>query len=217
MILDPGIATYLDALVPDRPAELAAMEAEAAASDFPIIGPASGQLCYLVARLIGARSVIALGSGICYSTAWFARAVRANGGGVVQLTVSDDDLSARARTHLGALCLADLVSFTVGEAVDALRRTPGPYDLIFCDIDKAGYPAALEVITRELRPGGVLIADNLLWSGRVLDAADTSPDTLGIKAFTSLVMDNPAWTASIVPLRDGVLVARTVGEPTAAV
>jgi predicted O-methyltransferase YrrM len=184
------------------------MEADAATTGFPIIGPAAGQLCRLVARLAGARSVFELGSGFGYSTAWFAQAVRENGGGVVHHTVWDEGLSARARRHLAVLGLADLVRFTVGEAVAALRRMPGPYDLVFCDIDKAGYPDALEVISRSLRPGGVLVADNLLWSGRVLDDGDRTPDTNGIREFTRRVVSDPAWTASIVPIRDGVLVAQ---------
>ena len=79
---------------------------------------------------------------------------------------------------------------------------------MFCDIDKPGYPAALPVMKSRLRSGGVLIADNLLWSGRVFDDADRTPETEGIRAFTSRVGADPDWTASIVPIRDGVLVAR---------
>jgi predicted O-methyltransferase YrrM len=206
-LLPPEIAAYLDRLVPSRPAELQAMEAAAAREDFPIIGPASGQLCYLIARLIAARRVFELGSGFGYSTAWFARAVAENGGGEVHHTVWDEELSARARRHLDALGYGAIVRYRVDEAVAALAGTPGPFDLVFCDIDKAGYPAALPVMKAALRPGGALIADNLLWSGRVLDAGDRSADTEGIRAFTAEVMGDPDFTASIVPIRDGVLVA----------
>jgi predicted O-methyltransferase YrrM len=208
MLLDAAMAAYLDGLVPPRHPELARMEAEAADTGFPIIGPSCGQLCYLVARLVGARSVFELGSGFGYSTAWFARAVRENGGGTVVHTVWDEALSDRARRHLAAMALDDLVSFVVGEAVEALRRSPGPYDVIFCDIDKAGYPAALPAIDGALGPGGVLITDNVLWSGRVVDEADASEDTTAIREFTRLVTSDPRWDASIIPLRDGLLVAR---------
>ena len=203
----PDITKYLDSLVPPRAAELAAMEAEAARTGFPIVGPAAGHFCYLVARMIGARSVFELGSGFGYSTAWFARAVRENGGGVVHHTVWDAGLSGQARTRLAALGLADLVQYHVGEAVETLRDTPGPFDLVFLDIDKAGYPAALPVIHERLRPGGVLIADNLLWHGRVLDPDDRTADTAGIREFTRLVTTDPGWAASVVPIRDGLLLA----------
>lgn len=211
MPLEPihaAVAAYLDSLVPARDPRLAAMETEAARTDFPIIGPASGYFCYLIARLVQARSVFELGSGFGYSTAWFARAVRENGGGVVHHTVWDAELSARARQHLGAMGLSDLVEFHVGEAVGTLRDAPGPFDLVFNDIDKAGYPAALAVIRERLRPGGVLLVDNLLWHGQILDPADRSPDTEGVRELTRQVTTDPAWIASVVPIRDGLLLAR---------
>jgi len=205
--LDPGIATYLDNLVPERPTELRDMERIAESTNFPIIGPASGQLCYLVARMIGARRVFELGSGYGYSTAWFARAVRENGGGEVHHVVWDADLSNRARRHLEQLGYSDLVRYHVAEAVETLRATEGPFDLIFNDINKRDYPASIDVILPKLRRGGILIIDNLLWSGRILDDADQSPDTQGVRAVTRSIMESSDWIASIVPVRDGVLVA----------
>jgi predicted O-methyltransferase YrrM len=207
-LIAPEVARHLDALVPPRPAELSAMEAEAARTDFPIIGPACGHLCYLIARLTGARRVFELGSGFGYSTAWFARAVVENGGGTVFHVVWDAELSARARRHLDTLGFAGSVQYRVGEAVETLRQTAGPFDLVFSDIDKEAYPASLPAIEEKLRPGGVLIVDNLLWSGRIFDAADTSPGTAGVRALTRLVFESPRWTASLVPIRDGLLVAR---------
>lgn len=212
-LLDPQLSPYLDGLVPPRPPEMAAMEAEAAKTDFPIIGPTAGHVCYLIARLIRARSVFELGSGFGYSTAWFARAVQDNGGGVVHHSVWEDELSRRARGHLSALGLADLVTFHVGESVAALRESTGLFDLIFNDIDKAGYPASLPVIASRLRPGGVLIVDNMLWSGRIFDEADRSAHTQGVRTLTKLVTADPDWTASIIPVRDGLLVARRNSRP----
>ena len=184
------------------------MEAEAARTNFPIIGPASGHFCYLMARLLGATTVFELGSGFGYSTAWFARAVQENGGGIVHHVVWDADLSARAQKHLTALGLRHLVEFHVGEAVAILRDAAGPFDLIFNDIDKAGYPDSLPVIARKLRQGGLMIVDNLLWHGRVLDPSDQTADTAGVRQLTRLVTTDPGWTASIVPIRDGILLAR---------
>jgi caffeoyl-CoA O-methyltransferase len=206
--LDPVWAAYLDALVPERPAELRAMEDEAARTRFPIIGPASGQLCYLITRLLGAHSVYELGSGFGYSTAWFARAVQENGGGVVHHVVWDADLSARARIHLANLGLDHLVQFHVGEAVEALRAQNGHFDLIFNDINKKDYPASLPVIRDHLRPGGVLITDNLLWHGRVIDDEDQHPDTVGVREFTRLMTSSPDWITSLAPIRDGLMIAR---------
>src|SRR5256886_3649709 len=95
-LVAPRVAAYLDALVPPRPARLAELEAEARRSGFPIIGPATGHLCYLLARLSNARQVFELGSGFGYSTAWFARAVKENGGGAVHHVLWGGQLSPQA-------------------------------------------------------------------------------------------------------------------------
>ncbi|HUE95465.1 MAG TPA: O-methyltransferase [Longimicrobiaceae bacterium] len=211
-LIDPAVAAYLDRLVPERHPELARMEVYAQEHDFPIIGPAAGQFCYLVARILGARRVFELGSGYGYSTAWFARAVGENGGGVVHHVVWDDDLSRRAREHLAALDLADLIEFTVAEAVETLRASDGGFDLIFNDIEKQDYPSSLPVIEEKLRPGGVLIIDNILWHGRIFDEADRSPTTAGIREFTERITGDPAWSVSSVPIRDGLIVARWNGR-----
>ena len=183
------------------------MEVEAERTRFPIIGPAAGYFCYLITRLVAARTVFELGSGFGYSTAWFARAVRENGGGLVHHTVWDAALSSQARARLAALGFGDMVQYHVGEAVQTLRDTPGTFDLIFNDIDKAGYPAALPVIRERLRPGGVLIADNLLWHGQVLDPMDRAADTIGVREFTRLITSDEGWVATVVPIRDGLLLA----------
>ena len=91
------VQDYLTSLVPPREPELQEMEAYAEKNDFPIIGASCGYYCYQLARMLNARSVFELGSGYGYSTAWFAKAVIENGGGVVHHTVWDKDLSKRAQ------------------------------------------------------------------------------------------------------------------------
>ena len=201
------VQAYLETLVPPRPQELVAMEAYAAEHDFPIIGPVSGLFCYQIARLIGAQRVFELGSGYGYSTAWFARAVRENGGGEVHHVVWDERLSQQARRHLDALGVGDLVRYHVAEAIDQLTKSAGPFDLIFLDIDKQHYPDALPYITAKLRRGGVLIVDNMLWHARIFDPADVSASTEGVRVLTRALAEDPAWITTLAPLRDGLIVA----------
>jgi predicted O-methyltransferase YrrM len=198
---------YIESLVPPRPPEMQAMEDFARRRDFPIIGPTCGHLCYQIARMIGAHSIFELGSGFGYSTAWFAQAVLENGGGEVWHVVWEQELSHQARQHLAALGLTEVVRFEVGEAVAALRRASRMFDLIFLDIEKEDYPAALEVITEKLRPGGVLIADNMLWGGRIFNAQDKAASTEGIRALTQLLTKDAQWVTTLLPLRDGVMLA----------
>jgi predicted O-methyltransferase YrrM len=206
-LISPDVSAYLEKLVPTRSGELAAMEAYANEHGFPIVGPIAGQLCYQLARLMGAQRVFELGSGYGYSTAWFARAVQENGGGVVHHVVWDDKLSQMARKHLTALGYDAIVQYHVGEAVEALRTTPGSYDIIFNDIDKEGYPASVPVILEKLRPGGLLIIDNMLWSGKIFDDKDTSPATVGVREVTKLLSDSSQWISTLAPVRDGLIVA----------
>jgi predicted O-methyltransferase YrrM len=201
------LESYLESLVPERSDEMMEMEQYAHKTGFPIVGPASGQFCYLMARMINARRVFELGSGYGYSTAWFARAVMENGGGEVHHVVWDKELSLLARAHLTALGYDGIIRYQVSEAVQALRAMEGSFDLIFNDIDKPGYPDSLEVIEKKLRPGGVLIVDNLLWHGQVLDPSNREPSTEGIREFTRRITTSPGWITSIVPIRDGLMVA----------
>ena len=148
-----------------------------------------------------------MGSGYGYSTAWFAKAVRENGGGVVHHVVWDAKLSELARGHLSRLGFDGLIEYRVAEAVETLRGTPGPFDLIFNDINKEAYPASLPLIKEKLRSGGVLIIDNILWSGRIFNTKDRSEATAGVCDFTKTITRDPDWIVSLAPVRDGVIVA----------
>ena len=197
---------YLTSLVPPREPELQKMEEIAEKEDFPILGPVCGYYCYQLARIINARSVFELGSGYGYSTAWFAKAVQENGGGIVHHTVWDEDLSKRAQGHLSALGFADLVQYHNAEAVATLRQTQGPFDIIFNDIDKEGYPDSLPVIKEKLRHGGILIIDNMLWSGRVYDSNTHEKNTEAIRRFTRDITSDLDWIVTLFPARDGMII-----------
>jgi caffeoyl-CoA O-methyltransferase len=203
----PAVQDFLVTLVPPREPEMQAMEEYGKQTNFPIIGPAAGYACYQIARLIGAQSIFEMGSGYGYSTAWFAKAVKENGGGVVHHVVWDEKLSERAADHLSRLGYEGLIQYHVAEAVETLSGIPDVFDLIFCDIEKKDYPAALPVIKEKLRPAGVLIIDNILWSGRIFDETDQSEATEGVREFTRLITQDPAWIVSVVPVRDGMIVA----------
>jgi predicted O-methyltransferase YrrM len=202
-----AVQDYLTSLVPPREAELRKMEEYAEKNDFPIIGPACGYYCYQLARMLNAKSVFELGSGYGYSTAWFGKAVKENGGGVVHHTVWDEDLSKRARGHLSALGLADLVEFHIAEAVATLRQSEGPFDIVFNDIDKEGYPDSLPIIKEKLRHGGLLIIDNMIWHGQILDPNDHEKSTEAIRRFTRDITTDLDWIVSLIPARDGMIVA----------
>jgi predicted O-methyltransferase YrrM len=201
------VQDYLTSLVPAREPEIRSMEKYADKNGFPIIGPVCGYYCYQLARMINAKSVFELGSGYGYSTAWFAKAVKENGGGVIHHTVWDETLSNMAQDHLAKLGYGDMIQYHNAEAVETLRQTEGPFDLIFNDIDKHGYPDSLPVIKEKLRSGGILIIDNMLWSGRIFDSKNRDRNTVAIKRFIRMITTDPDWIVSLAPMRDGMIVA----------
>jgi len=182
------------------------MEAYAAANDVPIVGPAVGTLLEILARSIGAGRVFEMGSAIGYSTAFFARAV--GRGGQVFYTDGSPENAERARGYLSRMELTDRVVIRVGDAVASLEATTGYFDVIFIDVDKDGYPAALKAAAPRVRRGGYLLADNVLWSGKVVDGGVRDKATEGIRAFNRTLFSLQEFRSVIVPLRDGVAIAR---------
>lgn len=197
---------YILDCLPPRDPVVAEMEAFAAEHDVPIVGPAVGTLLEILARSIGADRVFELGSAIGYSTAFFARAV--GKGGQVFYTDGSAEKAAQAREYLERMGLAERVTIKVGDAVASLEETKGYFDVVFVDIDKEGYPRALQAAAPRVRRGGYLIADNVLWSGKVVDDAVRDPATEAIRQFNRTLFSLQEFRSVIVPLRDGVAIAR---------
>jgi predicted O-methyltransferase YrrM len=201
MILDADVERYLADLAPSTDPVLLEMEAVARERRFPIIGPLVGRLCETLARAIGARRVFELGSGYGYSTVYFARAV--GEGGEVVHTDGDAKNGARARDYLERAGLADRVRFLTGDARRLIAAEPGPFDVVFCDIDKDGYPEALDLARAKVRCGGLILTDNVLWSGRVA-RPDADETTRAIQRYNRAAFAASDLLSTIVPLRDGV-------------
>lgn len=208
-LVAPELDRYILDLIPARDAVVAEMEAYAAENDVPIVGPAVGTLLEILARSIGAGRVFEMGSAIGYSTAFFARAV--GRGGHVAYTDGDPKNAERARGYLERMELLDRVAIKVGDAVGSLDATTGYFDVIFIDVDKDGYPAALQAAAPRVRRGGYLVADNVLWSGKVTNAAERDAATEGIRHFNQTLFALQEFRSVIVPLRDGVAIARREG------
>jgi predicted O-methyltransferase YrrM len=205
MVLDNPFEPYLNLLQPTQNKVQARMEAEGAKRRFPIIGPLVGRLCETLATAVGARRVFEMGSGFGYSTLHFARAVGPKG--TVVHTDGDAALSAEAQNWLAQAGLADRVDFRVGDARELLAAERKPFDVIFIDIDKEQYPDAFRIARPLLKVGGLLVADNALWSGRVYDAKARDEATEGVREYNRLAFSDPGLLSTLVPLRDGFAVS----------
>jgi predicted O-methyltransferase YrrM len=211
--MDESVEQYLTGLAEvehDDPV-LVEMEERADEHGFPIVGRATGRFLELTARAIGASRVMELGSGYGYSAYWFARAV--GPGGSVTCTDGDAGNAAQAQEYLTRAGLWDRVSFRVGDALTGLGQESGEFDVIYCDVDKLGYPDCWRAARERIRVGGLWLCDNVIWSGHVATGTDREglPGwTAAIRAHNALVAEDDRYVASIVPIRDGVMAALRV-------
>jgi caffeoyl-CoA O-methyltransferase len=205
-IVDPRFDTYMASRLSryDEPV-LLEMEAEGGRRGFPIVGRNVGVTLELLARSIGARRVMELGSGFGYSAYWFARAVGA--GGEVHCTDGDAANADAGRAYLERAGFGDRVTYHVGDALESFAGTDGEFDVVFSDIDKPGYPDAWRAASERVREGGLYLCDNTLGYGRgtVLD-----PDEEGAQAIREhnrLIAEDERFVSTIIPTREGVLAA----------
>ena len=198
----PEIDAYLHEITPESSEILAEAEALAAERNFPIVGPLVGRLLYQIVKISRAKTVFELGSGFAYSALWIASAMPE--AGQMICTEFDKSKAEEGMRFLERAKLRHKVIYEVGSALENFHRYQGPFDLIFCDIDKQDYPKALELSIPKLKSGGLFMADNTLWSGRILDSEDRSRATQGIRKFNEKIYSDPQLFSSILPLRDGV-------------
>jgi caffeoyl-CoA O-methyltransferase len=204
-IVDQGIETYMATRLSrfDEPV-LLEMEAEGRERNFPIVGRNVGVTLEVLARSVGARRIIELGSGFGYSGYWHARAVGPEG--ELHLTDGDPENEKKATAYLSRAGLWDRVTYHVGDAVTSMNALDGEFDVVYDDIDKEGYPDAWRAARERIRVGGLYVCDNVLWSGRVLDD-EPDEQTRAILEHNQLIADDERYVSTIVPTRDGVVVA----------
>jgi predicted O-methyltransferase YrrM len=204
-IVDPRIESYLAERLArfDEPV-LLEMEREGKERGFPIVGRTVGVTLELLARSIGARRVVELGSGFGYSGYWFARAI--GPGGELHLTDGDPENETKARDYLSRAGLWETVTFHVGDAVTSMQALDGEFDVVYCDIDKRGYPDAWRAASERIRVGGLYICDNVLGitSETILD--DT-PTAAAIREHNELVAADERYISTILPMRQGDMAA----------
>lgn len=188
---------------------LAGLRADIAESGLPAIyiSATEGRLLQVLLRAVQARRVVEIGTLAGYSAIWIGRALPANG-----RLVTIERESARAdvaRRYIERAGLRDRVEVRVGSASETLSdlSREGPFDAVFIDADKEGYPEYLEWCAENVRSGGLVIADNAFLNGRVLQADSPDPEVQAMRQFNRRIATDPRFLSIVVPLRDGVAVA----------
>jgi predicted O-methyltransferase YrrM len=192
---------FTDALIPADPALDSALDANRQA-DLPAIDvtPLQGKFLELLIRATGAQRVLELGTLGAYSTIWLARAVGENGKVVtLELDARHAEIAQRNLDNAG---IANRVDLRIGPAAKTLEaliaRGTEPFDFIFIDADKAGYPDYMQLSLKLSRPGTLIIADNVVRDGQVIDATDPDPNIQGVRRFTELVAAEPRLSATVL-------------------
>jgi caffeoyl-CoA O-methyltransferase len=199
---------WIESLAAPLSDALSAIEAAAAPDRIPIVDRDSGRVLAAVAA--GRRRIVEVGTAYGYSTLWLALGQPSDG---TIVTIDPD----RSRTDLArgwwrqAGIADERIKVVTAKALEAFaaRETAldGPFDLAFVDALKPEYPAYLEALVPRLAPGALVVADNVLWSGRVADRAVTDENTAALRAFDAAVLADPRFTATILPVGDGLLLA----------
>ncbi len=192
------------------------MEKLAEENRFPIVGRAAGEFLHLMALSIGAKQIFEFGSGFGYSAYWFSLAVGENG--KVICTEGDAKNVERAGAFLAEAGLTERVEYHCAWAQEHFKQTFQDFDLIYNDADKDAYPEIWQLARTRLRPGGLYIADNALWSGRVTLPSEEVHESKGFEGWTAAIRDHNRLIAEdsgfeffINPIRDGLIVARKIG------
>jgi predicted O-methyltransferase YrrM len=213
LALTDALYAYLLEVSLCEPPILARLRAETAAlpEGGMQIAPEQGQFMALLVRLIGARRIIEIGTFTGYSTLVMALALP-EGGRILTCDVSEAWTAIAARYWQEA-GVADKVTLRLAPALATLEDLlaagdAGSWDMVFLDADKESYTAYYERALVLLREGGLLLADNTLWDGRVIDARDRKPSTEGIRAFNRLLATDQRIDLSLVPIGDGLTMAR---------
>ena len=172
-----------------------------------ISGNWQGNLLKILSLLVQPKNVLEIGTFTAYATLWLADGLA--DGGVVHTIEKDVILEDFILSTIEKYGYEDRIKLHIGNAMEIIDQIEGDFDLIFIDADKANYPAYFEKCVSRLRSGGLIIADNILWYGKVvLPVKDSDKETKAIKLFNETVSKDPRFDSLILPIRDGIMVAR---------
>lgn len=202
MINYPEIEEYLKRISPVPHWVLEKMEEYGKQRNFPMVGPLVGRFLYALIEFGHVHTILECGSGFGYSAAWMALALPENSK-IICIEYDKENIS-KAKEFLKELDVLHKVTFHQGNVLDIVPKLNQSYDLIFNDINKSQYPKILPVLVEKLRIGGMLISDNVLWKGKVVEENPDNDNTKYIQEFNKLLYENKSLWTSIMPLRDGL-------------
>ena len=208
-IVPDAVERYLAGLNRGGDSLLAEIAQAGVERDLPLVDAEVGALLRVLAAAIGARKILEIGTAVGYSGIWLAGALPADG--MLMTMEMDAGRAKEAQGNFDRAGLTNRVSVMLGDAQRLIAKVAGPFDLIFQDGDKKMYTPLLDRLVSLLRPGGLLVTDNVLWDGKVVPGFVTSAaddkDTRAIAEYNERVATHPALLTTVIPLRDGVSIS----------
>jgi caffeoyl-CoA O-methyltransferase len=168
-------------------------------------GHLQGRLLAMITRIVNPRLVLEIGTYTGYSAICMAEGLRA--GGKVITIDKNEEIESRIRSNFASAGVAELIDLRIGKAQDIIPTLEGPFDLVFIDADKERYCLYYDLVIDKINSGGIILADNVLWSGKVLDEIPDK-DTKAILDFNRKVNSDPRVENVLLPIRDGIMLAR---------
>ena len=169
-------------------------------------GRTEGGFLSAISRIVAPRRILELGVFTGYSTVCLAEGLAA--GGVVDAIEINDELEDIIRGGYEKAGIADKVNLLLGDAVDIIPTLPGHYDLVYIDANKRQYPEYWNLVADKVRPGGVIIADNTTWDGKVIEEpTPRDAQSVGLLEFNKMVAADTRYRCIQLPLRDGITIA----------
>jgi caffeoyl-CoA O-methyltransferase len=204
-IVDPRVEEYAEAHTApegDLFERLAAETHEKTTAPQMMVGRIEGRFLGVLVRSLRARRVLELGTFTGYSSISMALALP-SGGRVITCDVNEET-TAIARRYAEEAGVADRIDYRLGPGLETIAQLDGPFDLVFIDADKPNYVNYYEATLPLLADGGLIVADNTLWSGRVIDETDDEDTTQAIRAFNDHVAEDPRVENVLLTVRDGM-------------
>ena len=169
-------------------------------------GPVQGRFLQLLCQLMQPKKVLEIGTFTGFATICLARGMASDG--LLTTIEANEEYEGIIRKYLAKAAVADRVRLIIGDAKEVIPTLEGGFDMVFIDADKISYPSYYDLVIEKLNPGGVILADNVLWEGKVLNVGTKERDTKAIQAFNDKVQNDPRVENVLLPLRDGLMMVR---------
>lgn len=169
-------------------------------------GHLQGQFLAMISKMCQPKRILEIGTYTGYSAIYLAQGL-AEGGRLITIDINEE-LEQMAKRYWAEAGVSEKIDYRIGNGLELIPAIEGPFDLVFIDADKKNYSNYYDLIIDKMAPGGIILADNVLWSGKVIDESAKDKDTVAIKEYNLKVQEDDRVDNMLLPLRDGIMMAR---------